>query len=416
MFYGWRVVIGAFVGMMVTGGFYTYSFTRLVNPIREAFKTNLEVVMYSPVIGLAMGLVMGPVTGALVDRYSVRAIMSVGALLGALGFYLMSLSTNILMFTLTFGLSMTVTMNLAGAMPANAAVTRWFVANRGQALGFAAIGTSVGGIVYPALVAWWIELFGWRAALQYMAYSTALIILPLIWFNIRDYPHQLGLTADGQMEGLAEGQTEDHAEGSIAAVIKEVMGFRDILREPSFWLLGMSIGLVFSAFSSLTANLDPYASGLGVSPAKISAMLMLLAAAGIVGKISFGMAADHIPLKHGLWGAQALLLAAFVIFVFEPPYPLMLVAATCIGLSTGGMLPVWNAMMARIFGIASFGRAMGAMGPLITLNMLPGFIIVGRLHGITGSYTTGLILYGSVILAAAALLIPLKVPEQGNAG
>ena len=50
MFFGWRVVAGAFVGMMLTTGFFSYSFTVLVNPIREEFGASLEQVMYAPTI------------------------------------------------------------------------------------------------------------------------------------------------------------------------------------------------------------------------------------------------------------------------------------------------------------------------------------------------------------------------------
>jgi hypothetical protein len=40
---------------------------------------------------------------------------------------------------------------------------------------------------------------------------------------------------------------------------------------------------------------------------------------------------------------------------------------------------VWKAMVARVFGKDSFGRAMGAMGPLITLSIMTAYAIVGRL-------------------------------------
>ena len=73
------------------------------------------------------------------------------------------------------------------------------------------------------------------------------------------------------------------------------------------------------------------------------------------------------------------------------------------------MLPVWNAMVARVFGIASFGRAMGVMGPVIALCVMPGFAVVGRLFDATGSYSAGLWLFGAVIGLAAALLLPLKI-------
>ena len=68
MFFGWRVVAGAFVGMVLVNGIFTYAFTVLVDPIREEFGASLEQVMYSLTIGTFFGLLVAPVMGTLIDR------------------------------------------------------------------------------------------------------------------------------------------------------------------------------------------------------------------------------------------------------------------------------------------------------------------------------------------------------------
>ena len=73
------------------------------------------------------------------------------------------------------------------------------------------------------------------------------------------------------------------------------------------------------------------------------------------------------------------------------------------------MLPVWGAMMAQAFGLLSYGRAMGLMGPVITLNILPAYVVMGRMFDATGSYTLGLWVFSGAILLAAAFLVPLKI-------
>ena len=42
MFFGWRVVAGSFVAMMLVLGFFTYSFSLFVTPLREEFGVGLE--------------------------------------------------------------------------------------------------------------------------------------------------------------------------------------------------------------------------------------------------------------------------------------------------------------------------------------------------------------------------------------
>jgi hypothetical protein len=56
---------------------------------------------------------------------------------------------------------------------------------------------------------------------------------------------------------------------------------------------------------------------------------------------------------------------------------------------------------------------MGAMGPLITLLIMPAYMIIGRLYDSTGSYTTWLLLSVGVLALAAALLWPLRLLAPG---
>ncbi|MFK7977982.1 MAG: MFS transporter [Halioglobus sp.] len=401
MFIGWRVVSGAFVGMLLANGLFTYGFTILVNPVRLDFGASLEEVMYSLTLGTLGGLIMGPIVGTLIDRFSVRILMIAGGLITSAGLYAVAQTQSVTSFNIVFGITMVLSMNLMSSMTGSAVVSRWFTRNRGKALGIAAMGTSLGGVIIPSLLTLWVESSGWRGALENTALLTLVVVTPFLWFAIRNRPDDLGL--------LPEGDTE--LPDTSAAPEVTGMGMGDIVRTRAFWLVGLSMGCVFAAFSSMLANLGPYAERLGNSEGAVSTMIAVLSVGGLVGKFLFGTAADRINLKYGLWSAHALLLLAFSLLLLEPPYWVLLLAAVAFGLSTGGLLPVWNALMARVFGIDSFGRAMGAMGPLITLCILPAYTIVGRLFDSTGNYTVSLQLFGCVVVVAAVLLLPLRLPK-----
>ena len=399
MFAGWRVVSGAFVGMLLSSGLFTYAFTVLVNPIRDEFGASVEQVMYSLTVGTLCSLILAPLTGIMIDRFSVRHLMTAGSLVTVVGLYAVSLTQSIVMFNLLFGITMALSMSMMGIMAGSAVVARWFTRMRGKALGIAAMGTSLGGVIVPALLTWWVEDSGWRYALQNVALLTLVLVTPLIWFSVRNRPQDLHLHPDGNAEQPTE-------LGEAAT-----LGMASIVRTRSFWLVGLSMGMVFAAFSSMLANLGPYAARLGNSDAKISTLIAVLSIGGLLGKLVFGTAADRINMKFGMTASHALLLLSFSLLLLEPPYWVLMIAASSFGLSTGGMLPVWNAMMARVFGVDSFGRAMGAMGPLITLCMLPAYAVVGRLFDSTDSYNAGLMLFSGVVLLAALLLLPLRLPD-----
>ena len=65
--------------------------------------------------------------------------------------------------------------------------------------------------------------------------------------------------------------------------------------------------------------------------------------------------------------------------------------------------------MAQVFGLSSYGRAMGLMGPLITLCVMPSFTITGRLVDTYSSYDPVLYLFTGLCVLAALLLLPLRL-------
>ena len=151
-------------------------------------------------------------------------------------------------------------------------------------------------------------------------------------------------------------------------------------------------------------------AGFEVSDA--ATFLMVIALVGFMGKLVFGFAADKMNLKLALGLVQLCVLVCFLLLASNPSYAVMMLAAVLMGMAAGGMLPIWGAMIARIFGLLSYGRAMGLMGPLMTLCVLPGYTIVGRMYDSSGSYSTVLYLFAGIMLLSIFLVVPLQLSED----
>lgn len=403
MYYGWRVVGSAFIAQLFVVGFFTYAVSLLVEPIRSEFGVSLEQVMYSLTAATFVGLFMQPIGGILIDRYSVRKLMATGALLYALGLYAAANSASLIQYIVFFALTMAIANALVGSLSASAVISRWFTASRGRALGVAAIGTSVGGVIIPALISYWLGSVGWRGALENLALAVLVILLPVVIIGIRSHPIDVALMAEPSPSGTVQARDEE-------------LDMRGILRKPAFWFLGLSLGLLFSAYGAVLSNLTPYTINLGGSKEQASTLIMAVAISGLVGKILFGLAADKFSLRAALWTAQALVALAFLALAQATSQPLMIIGASLLGLAAGGMLPVWGALMAQVFGLASYGRAMGLMGPLITLCVMPSYTLIGRMFDTYASYTPALYVFTGFCLAAALLLLPLRLPHTTSAG
>lgn len=396
MYYGWRIVGGAFIAQFFVVGFFTYALSLLIEPVRQDFGVSLEEVMYSLTAATLLGLFLQPAGGILVDRFPVRSVMFVGAVLYAAGLLALAEVSSITQYILIFALTMSVSNSLVGTIACSAVISRWFTASRGRALGIAALGTSVGGILIPVLISHWLDTSGWRGAVHNLGLGVAFVLLPAVVLLIRSRPGDVGLPP----EAAAANAAPDPATGE---------GLGAIVKNPAFWLLGFSLGILFSVFSSILSNLTPYALNLGSSKEQASALIMAVAIAGFIGKVTFGMAADRFSQRSALWAAQLLVGSALLILAMEPGHAGMLAGSFVLGLAAGGMLPVWGALMAHIFGLANYGRAMGLMGPIITLCVMPGFAVVGRMVDTLGSYSPTLYLFAGLCLVSAVLLLPMRL-------
>jgi MFS family permease len=193
MFYGWYVVAGTFVSQMAVVGFFSYSVSLLTPLIREEFGASLQEVMYSLTAGIFAGMVLQPLAGVMLDRYPARWIMTGGILLLAAGLWILAQSNSITEYIVIFGLTMALANAFAGIPASQVSISRWFTSSRGRALGISAVGTSVGGIVVPGLMAWWLHSLGWRGTLENLAICIALMVLPFVVLTIRGKPADIGL-------------------------------------------------------------------------------------------------------------------------------------------------------------------------------------------------------------------------------
>ncbi len=400
MFYGWRIVGGGFLSQAFVIGFFTYAVSLLTQPVQESFGVGVEMVMYSLTCGTFIGLFTMPIVGILLDKLSVRILFAAGIVLFALGLWVLGQSTTIIQYIVVFGITMALANALAGSMISSAVVSRWFTENRGKALGVAATGTSVGGVLIPGLITYWLPDYGWRGTLENLAIVLIVIVLPVVLWTIRSWPAEV----------VIQGAEEGEAGGAISAAAQ--LGLKDILRNSNFWWLGASLGILFSTYTAILSNMTPYATQLGHQDEAASGLIMVVAICGLLGKLLFGMAADMLGQKLALWSAQLLVAIGFVMLAMEPSYPLIVLACVSIGLAAGGMLPVWGAFIADIFGLQSYGRAFGLMAPIITLFVMMGFPLAGRLYDATGSFSLVLWIFSGLMVVAALLVVPLRLPRK----
>lgn len=399
MFQGWWIIATHFIVMFFATGFYTYALPLVVPAVIEELGSDASTINSLFSIVMILGAIVSPVAGPLVDRWSARGLLLIGvtslvaALLG------LSFVQSDIAFVIVGGVLLGIMGPLCGPMAGSAVISRWFTATRGRALGIAAIGTSIGGFVIPRSLGVAMETIGWRAGLRGLALVVVIVAVPLLLFRFWDRPEQRGLEAEAASE---EGD-------SVNVSADEPMTSGEILRRRDFWLFTTGLSLFLACYMGTLANLGAYFSDAGIESGDAASLMSYVAAGGVLGKLGFGYLADRIPLKVGFGAAIVSTGAALFVLTLTPGYAGLALATFLLGVATGGILPVWNAIVPALFGLQNFGRAMGLMAPATSLVSAPTFLIIGFVRDSAGSYTPVFQGFIGVLVLALLAIVPLRV-------
>ncbi|MGK0501041.1 MAG: MFS family permease, partial [Oceanicoccus sp.] len=401
-YYGWIIVLVAFVAQGISLGGIIYAYSVIAVILNQEFAVSRLDLMLPMTIMTFMGLFFSPLIGAKLDKHSLKNFMLAGTLILTAALFILSLANSIYQVVAVYALLLAPVQVLLGPLCCSVLISRWFSRKLALAMGVAAIGTSIGGFLIPPLIEWLNQQYGWRDAMRYLSVSILLFITPLTLL-VYDRPQLKGLFADGA-----------NAEPDLSKLppASAFDSTKAIIRSKEFWLLAITMGLMFSSYSVILSNLLPLVMVYEISSRDGAFLISIMAAVGIIGKLVFGAVADRIDMRVGLAASVFMLLSGMSLLIFAVSYQQFVIACLVMGLSAGGLLPVWGAMIALLFGIANYGRVMGMMGPVIVVFNLLAVPLTGYLYDQTGSYTQALTLL-VVLLAISLLWIPaIRRPTQ----
>jgi MFS family permease len=399
-FYGWwGIVLPAFVIIWITNALTLAGLNVFDAELLAELGVERGPLKFGDTIQLLVSGALAPVGGWLADRYGVRPVMVVGALLLSAGLYgystVDSLGDVYLMRVLTGA-----ALAGAGLVICVTIVSRWFVAKRGLALGLMLSGTSLGNAVIPQLNAALIAEHGWREAFTIIC-VVPLLLLPLVLFVVKEWPERIGLQALG-------------AEAARAGVDPKLLAgyeFGDALRTANFWLIGTAAFCTFFAILGLSGNLFLHASDLGLGPADAARAYFPLFVMGLVGKITAGALADQLPRKAVFGGCLALMLAGTALLATLDK-GLLMPALYLFGLGWGGNYTMLQGLVADVFGARSLGRILGGITVLDATGGALGPWVTGALFDASHSYRPAFLVMLALVGVALAAILLVRLPER----
>jgi MFS family permease len=231
---------------------------------------------------------------------------------------------------------------------------------------------------------------------------TLALALPVIQLGMIDRPSDVGQYPDGD-------EPVDVAEGASAAIVERfAWETGSVVRSRDFWLVALGVAPFAASGLVMAANAIPFMMHLGVSTEAASGVVVLQSVGAVAGPLLLGSLADRIHPRLLFVGMIATLCVTFGLLSLEPGYAAALGVFFVVGLVGGAMMPVYGALIARLFGPEAFGQVIG-LGALVGLPMLflapLGF---GYAFDASESYSLGLLGLMGVLVAGAGLLLLLS--------
>ena len=393
---GWGIVAYAIATQTLITGITQASFGLYVVPVSHEFHLSRADVNIAIILMNVGGAIYSPFIGWLMDRVSMRTLLLVGSALMALFYVALGLSNSPLMAAimifpfLTLGLAV-------GGRPGTALIVHWFDANRARALTLGAFGLSLGGLVVAPLLGMAIGAWGWRAAVMLSGIASLVIIgLPALVMRLAPSEDELARERPANPTPIALATGDDQPAPVMA-----------ILRQPLFWVISLAGAMPMAISQALLISMVPMAVEHGIPPAKAA---LIISASGVTAfsiKIIVSILANRI---NQMW----LLIAMFgvgmventILFAFaeHAALPVLLGCGVLQGMSSGLLLPLFYTLVARIFGRASFGTAMGLMFPVIFAVGALFAREIGEVYDAVGSYRPAFLGFVVVEFISALLM------------
>ncbi len=374
--YHWVIAGAALFTLFVTNGITIGGLSVFDESLLQTFGWTRGALKFRDLLTLAIAGLIGPLAGALADRFGVRPLMAAGALVLALGMALYARIGSVL-HMYAIHVLFAVVLASCGLIVAVMLVSRWFVSRRGTALGITLVGTSLGGFVMPQVGAWLIESRGWRGA--FLAEGLLPVILLLvILFVIRERPEDVGLRALGAdaAPGRPQGKESDPLPG---------MTFREALRTRTFWAITVTSMMTFYAILGVAAHVFLHLRGQGFEPAAAARGISWLFLMGLIGKFFFGFLADRFDHKRVLMGNLAIMLLGSLALASMRREAFWFFAIF-FGVGWGGLYTLLQLVTVESFGLLAAGKIIGTRTILDALGGGLGPWLTGVLFDRTGSY------------------------------
>lgn len=397
---GWPVVIAAMSGFLLSAVF-TFSIGAFIAPIEREFGWSRAEISLGVTVITITGALLTPPIGILVDRVGPRRLGVPGALVFAISYGILGLTTSDVRVWWALWFLLAFAFIFIKPLIWTTAVASTFDKGRGLALALALCGNGLASTFAPALATWAIATWGWRLAFPIIGLGLGLAAFPILYFFLHS----------GADDALGKRRKDAAPPRRLSGV-----SAREAFVSLTFVKLASAAFLFTIAAIGIVPNMIPILTSFGIGRMHAAQIAGAAGVASIGGRLVTGYLLDRInPSLVG--GLIVLLPVASCLMLLGAPgsVPVAIAAALIFGLALGSEVDVIAFLTARQFGTLRYGTVFGIISALWAIATGIGPTMVNRIYDVTDSYV--LALQGAIpLFAITALMLftlgkPLRFEE-----
>ena len=397
--HGWWAVAVCFAISTTLVGFSTYTFALFGDEMAYEFGWTRTQINAS-LSFLAVGQILGPLIGRIIDLRGPRIIVAVCVGLTASSYLVRPMMTELwhwyaLSFIQYAGFSATMT-------PVGRIVGLWFPKARGRVMGVAMMGNNFGGVVLPGIVGAVIAYGGWQTGYYLQGLLTSFIAITV-----------LVALREPRIEPSPQDKNNKEIPDTRSTIEKlPGMEMSQALRSRNLYLLLYILLVGATPFASLVPQLISHYVNEGISSTTAATAMSILALGGMGGKVVFGILGERITARNAMM-VSFLGLSVALLLAANPSIPgIIWFCSPLWGLCMGAFGTLTNMIVQDYFGLKSFGSIMGVAGYGTAISFGIGPILAGLSFDHLDSYRP--MFYGTIAVMAIGIfaLKAMGTPEN----
>jgi MFS family permease len=402
-FYGWWIVVSAFITFGFSVGFPYYNVPFFYDYYANTFGWSKADIT----LGLPLAAAITFIGPFVVPRFRPRYLIMAGTLMtffalfgfGSMGGGLFTFYGLCFLYMLGYILS--------GPIAHQVVVSNWFRMKRGTAMGITYVGVGAFGAAGAWLVKSMTASYGWQAGLQILG-GLVLLAWPIAIFMMRDRPADAGQFPDGL----------DHPPEEIKLNPRP---YRELLASKQFWLLLIGSACSIGSIGAVNQHMKFVFKDQGFTEqAKLDSMWALasplILISSIVGRLVVGYLADIFPKKYVMVATYLVVAVTIPVLLLVRPEQeyYVYVFSIVFGFAMGADYMLIPLMAAEQFGVNTLARAMAIILPSDTIGQFWFPYFISHLRQTWGDYNSALmVIFGLAFIGTCAIaMLPKHQREK----